>query len=138
MSDGVYYIVRGAKMKCTKGTHKRKINLPLGHGAYVNEYPMMNKKDKDADKNIKYFGICKDGCKVGADIYLLDEDGNQLPPGKECIVTILGDGWMTVKDDTLVEGEPALTLDSTLTCIYGGIISFVTDGQNDGIENIKK
>ncbi|NRT72216.1 DUF4280 domain-containing protein [Clostridium beijerinckii] len=133
MSDGVYYIVRGAKMKCTKGTHKRKINLPLGHGAYVNGYPMMNKKDNEAEKNIKYFGICNGGCEEGEDIYLIGEDGIQLPPGKKCKVTILDD-WMNAKEDTLVEGEAALTLDSKLTCIYGGIISFVTDGQNDGIE----
>lgn len=133
MSDGVYYIVRGAKMKCSKGTHKRKINLPLGHGVYVNGYPMMNKKDNEAEKNIKYFGICKGGCEEGEDIYLIGEDGVQLPPGKKCKVTILAD-WMNAKEDTLVEGEPAITINSTLVCQYGGIIRFVTDGQNDGVD----
>jgi hypothetical protein len=130
MSDGGNYIVRGAEMKCTKGTHKRKINLPLGHGAYVNGYPLMNKKDKVQNKNIKYFGICKHGCHEGEDIYLIGENGKQLPPGKKCCVKILGD-WMKTKDDILIEGEPALTVDSKIICKYGGTISFVTDGQND-------
>lgn len=36
---------------------------------------------------------------------------------------------MNTKEDTLVDGAPALTTDSTLICAYGGIIKFVTDGQ---------
>jgi hypothetical protein len=38
---------------------------------------------------------------------------------------------MKTKDDILIEGEPALTVDSKIICKYGGTISFVTDGQND-------
>lgn len=133
MSDE-YYVVYGAEMRCTKGTHKRKICLPLGHGAYVNDYPMMNEKDTVENVNIKYFGICKDGCNEGEDIYLIGEDGNQLPPGKKCCVKIPDECyWNNAKKDTLVEGEPAITINSQLVCQYGGIIHFVTDGQNDGV-----
>ncbi|WP_326493198.1 hypothetical protein [Clostridium estertheticum] len=35
MDEDNYYIVRGAKMRCDKGTHARKINLPESHVAYV-------------------------------------------------------------------------------------------------------
>ncbi|NFS30512.1 DUF4280 domain-containing protein, partial [Clostridium botulinum] len=30
------YVVRGAKMKCNKGSHKKRINLPVSHGTYSN------------------------------------------------------------------------------------------------------
>lgn len=55
------YLVRGAELCCTCGTHKRKINLPLCHGVYVAEKPMLHEEDCEAgdDKNIPAFGICQ-------------------------------------------------------------------------------
>lgn len=123
-----YYIVRGAKMRCDKGTHVRKITLPESHGSYASEKPMMNKSDRVVDKNIGYFGICSE-CKEGEDIYLIDENGNQLPPGKKCLVKIVDD-WSDVKEDTLVEGKAALTTDSWAVCsAYLGKIKFESSGQ---------
>lgn len=122
-----YYIVRGAKMRCDKGTHARKINLPVSHGSYVAEKPMMNKTDRK-EKNISYFGICNGGCPSnGGNICLIAENGQTIE-GKKCCVQILKD-WMNVKEETLVEGEPALTTDSVLICKYGGKIKFETNGQ---------
>ncbi|WAG62152.1 DUF4280 domain-containing protein [Clostridium estertheticum] len=76
-------------------------------------------------KKPHYFGICSE-CKEGEDIYLIGEDGVQLPPGKKCLVEISGD-WMNVKEDTLVDGKPALTAESVL--LHQGKIKFVTTGQ---------
>lgn len=131
MSEGDnYYIVRGAKIRCTKGTHERKINLPVSHGSYVNGKPMMNKGDRVEEKNITYFGICKE-CEHGEDIYLLDENGSQLPPGKKCHVKTSSE-WSDTKEDTLVEGKGALTTDSWITCTaHGGRITFVDNGQQE-------
>jgi hypothetical protein len=131
MSDGDnYYIVRGAKMRCEKGTHARKINLPVSHGSYVKGKPMMNQGDNVVNKNISYFGICHE-CQEGEDIYLIGEDGNQLPPGKKCLVQIAGE-WSDTKVDTLVEGKAALTTDSWLVCSkYQGKIKFETNGQEE-------
>lgn len=129
MSDGDnYYVVMGAKMRCNKGTHARQINLPVSHGSYVTGKPMMNEDDNVVDKNISYFGICKE-CQEGEDIYLIGEDGKQLPPGKKCLVQISGK-WSKAKEDTLVEGKAALTTDSWLVCsLHKGIIKFQTNGQ---------
>lgn len=122
-----YYIVRGAKMRCDKGSHARKINLPVSHGSYVGKNPKMNKTDRKED-NISYFGICHGECpSSGEDIYLVAENGGTIT-GKKCCVKILKD-WMNAKEDTLVEGEPALTTDSVLICKYGGKIKFETNGQ---------
>lgn len=122
------YVVRGAKMKCDKGTHKRKINLPASHGTYSNESPMMNKNDNVVEENISYFGICKGGCPSSGDITLAKENGGTVT-GKKCQVMILAE-WANTKEDTIVGGAPALTTDSILICAYGGIIKFVTDGQS--------
>ncbi|MBU3075539.1 PAAR-like protein [Clostridium estertheticum] len=47
-------------MRCDKGKHARKINLPEGHVAYATEKSMMNKSDNVVNKNISYFGICSE------------------------------------------------------------------------------
>ncbi|MBY6837957.1 DUF4280 domain-containing protein [Clostridium botulinum] len=121
------YVVRGAKMKCNKGTHKKRINLPTSHGTYSNGNPMMNESDNVVGKNISCFGICKGGCPSNETITVVTKKGRSVT-GKKCQVKILKE-WMNTKEDTLVDGEPALTTDSTLICAYGGIIKFVTDGQ---------
>ncbi len=121
------YVVRGAKMKCDKGTHKKRINLPTSHGTYSNGNPLMNKNDNVVGENISDFGICKGSCPSSGDITLRKENGGSVT-GKKCMVKILKE-WTNTKDDSLVNGVPALTTDSILICAYGGIIKFITDGQ---------
>lgn len=55
------YLVRGAQLMCTCGTHKRKLNLPLCHGVYVEGKPLVHEEDCEVgdDKNIPAFGICQ-------------------------------------------------------------------------------
>lgn len=128
MADNSFYIVRGAQMFCDQGTHKRKINLPVSHGSYVDGKPKMNKKDCVFDENISYFGICNGECPAGdGDIYLVSEKGETIT-GKKCCFEAY-DYWQECKEDSLVDGQAALTTDSYLVCAYGGKISFITTGQ---------
>lgn len=55
------YLVRGAKLGCSCGTHKRKLNLPLCHGVYIAGKPAIQEEDCQAgdDQNIATFGICE-------------------------------------------------------------------------------
>lgn len=55
------YLVRGARLKCSCGTHKRKLNLPLCHGVYVAGQPAIQEEDCQVgdDQNIATFGICE-------------------------------------------------------------------------------
>lgn len=110
LADGACYVVRGAKMKCSKGNKLVKINLPASHGSYVNGKPIMVKTDRVVGANIGSFGICK--CTM-----------------KPCSPAIFSD-WMIVQDDTIVDGNPALTIKSVLVCGKGGQIKFVSDGQD--------
>ena len=127
MSD--YYFVRGAKMSCSKGSNERKINLPVSHGSYAKGKPILNKKDSKPE-NISYFGVCTGGaCMDDEEITVIDKNGC-TKTGKKCKPITLLD-WVKTKDDTLIEGEPALTTESVIFCSHGGNIKFVTSGQED-------
>jgi hypothetical protein len=102
------YVVRGALMKCKCGAAPAKINLPVSHGSFINDKPMLNEADNKVPLNIPTFGACT--------------------TIKVCAPNILTN-WVFTKTDTLVDGKAALTSESKLICANGGEISFVTDGQ---------
>lgn len=130
MPEGDYYIVRGAKMHCEFGSHDRKINLPVSHGSYVNDKPMMNMKDNKPVENIAYFGVCTSGnCTNSENVDLVKEDG-QTVSGIKCCPVILAE-WLNAKEDTVVDGYGALTTKSQLICACKGKITFVTNGQEE-------
>lgn len=120
-----YYVVLGAKMKCDKGSNIRKINLPISHGSYVKGKPILNKKDCKPE-NISYFGVCSE-CAEAEEITVIDENG-ALKVGKKCTPVIVVE-WARTKEDTIVEGQAALTTESVIFCTHGGNIKFVTSGQ---------
>ena len=109
MSGNVTYVVRGAVMRCSKGSSPICINLPASHGSYAKGKPIMIKTDNAVGANIGSFGVCK--CTM-------------IP----CCPAFLGD-WMFCKEDTLIKGIPALLKTSMLICAKGGAITFETDGQ---------
>lgn len=55
------YLVRGAELYCSCGTHRRRLNLPECHGIYISGNPLMHEEDCGVgdDKNISTFGICQ-------------------------------------------------------------------------------
>lgn len=118
MEIGTAYVVRGAKMICNKGTDEKRINLPVSHGAYSKGNPIMIESDNEVGTNISSFGICSGNCP----------SNGSSEKTKKCQIMILNK-WMNTKADTLIEGAPALTTASILICAYGGVIRFITDGQ---------
>lgn len=147
------YLVRGAKLVCNRGSHKRMLNLPECHGVYIGENPMVHEKDCvqgiDMQGNISWFGVCRSercqelpGKKV---CYELTEENSadgtigETEPGKKCQPIIVG-VWQDVYDKTRIaeswedEAErekqySTLTTGSFLVCNYGGIIQPVSSGQ---------
>lgn len=139
------YVVRGATIYCSCGTHMRKLDMPVSHGSYIRDKAMMNKSDCKVgiDKNIPPFGACKSENKDGIDIKIedekdlityTDENGNtdkpQMPVEGKLCEPKLGDEWADAQENTLVDGKPALTVNSTITCSYGGTIRFMDAGQD--------
>lgn len=152
------YLVRGAQLCCTCGTHKRKLNLPLCHGVYIENNPAVHEEDCKVgdDGNIAAFGICESEghpakrpwwVKAPAQeeeykkILLVAEDGSGNVKGYACTPCIVG-AWKDVHEtqkiarnhtDGTAEGDKlsALTLESFLVCAYGGLIQPVTSGQDE-------
>ena len=118
MIGSAAYVVRGARMVCDKGTEIKKISLPASHGAYSKGNPIMIESDNVVGTNISEFGICSGGCPSNGS----DEKT------KRCQIMILNK-WLNAKEDTLIDGASALTTASILICAYGGVIRFITDGQ---------
>ncbi len=126
MSDE-YYVVRGASMRCSCGSHKRKINLPASHGAFVKTKPMMNEDDYKS-VNVPSFGVCSSSANPSsAKVYLVAENGGQVE-GKPC-KPMLMQPWMNTMEKTRVENKPALTTSSCHMCMYKGSITFESSGQ---------
>ncbi len=66
------------KMKCNKGSHKKRINLPVSHGTYSNRNLVMNESDNVVEKNISSFGICKGNCPSNETITLVNKKGRTI------------------------------------------------------------
>lgn len=126
--DEKEYLVRGALLKCRKGSHPRRLNLPEAHGVFVDEHPQVFDEDC-TNKHISCFGVCNSGTPPkGAKIvrfagYAPEGSGGAAEDvqGKECTPDIIGQ-WKSPY------GE-AVTMDSYLICACGGIIEPLTSGQ---------
>ena len=52
------YLVRGAPLRCRYGSHMRYLDMLEAHGVYLNDDPVMHRKDCKVGENILPFGIC--------------------------------------------------------------------------------
>lgn len=138
MSDEKEYLVRGAKLKCNFGSHPRRMNLPKGHGSYILELskPMVNRNDcipqlgpkgPENNVNIMSFGACSSPKNDKPSIVFEGTDGKSCK-GKECHPTF-SDKWQAYHESMFVNEAEALTTDSYLVCLCGGIIKVETSGQ---------
>lgn len=122
------YLVRGALLACDKGSHPRRLNMPMSHGMYVDGHPLALESDCGSD-NISYFGVCssdtppRDAETARLAGYVMEGSGDTAEPvqGPKCCPDIL-EKWCSA------HGE-SLTSDSYLVCNCGGVISPITSGQ---------
>ena len=96
------YLVRGAVLVCSKGSHKRKINLPKCHGIYIGELPVLHELECKTECqcglekcNITYFGVCEAGPPTEIKTYLKtplnSRDGSSgTVSGCKCEPVIIG------------------------------------------------
>ena len=150
------YVVRGATLKCTCGSHERKLDMLKDHAVYVEGFPMVHELDKELEKNIKYFGVCSSGSALldSESLKLIkisyDEEGNVIEEtvkGTKCIPYIIGN-WRDTKENVRIvdngdkdgfdkfrdpenenKGYRAVTTKSFLICRHGGIIEPLDSGQ---------
>ncbi len=145
------YVVRGALLYCDCGSHHRRLNLPVCHGVYRGQHPLMRSDDckaglEGASIHLTSFGICNgfgsDNIgqgNISLEPEVLGEDGlpiqgeadGSVIKGNRCMASIPSGTWENVHYETQItdEGKFALTTNSFLKCKHGGIIRVVTSGQ---------
>ena len=140
-------LVRGALLRCSCGTHPRRLNLSKSYGMYAidEQHPKVHQDNcKVGDtNNITYYGVCKSNCKPEGSHHISLEpyvtpDGKKTSSskveGNKCVPIIVGN-WMDPKEDDMIYDMdvdrviPCLTTNSFLVCKYGGIIEVITSGQ---------
>ena len=112
--EEIRYLVRGAVLKCSCGSHKRKLNLPESHGVYIGENPIVNQTDcRVGDHaNIPAFGVCESAgnpCRKSLGETLRDGLVSSLIPGSGAVITARDEmeKILLVKEDgTNVRGYP--------------------------------
>ncbi len=148
--DEPRYITRLMKMECDMGTVQNYINVDKDHGVLAggnsDAQPVMNANDHTS-KNVIHFGNCnsKENPERGLRETLVKTVmGATLGPiiafgvGDKIIDKLEEMGiltykckpntpkpWIDANEDCILEGAPALTMDSQLACRYGGRITFV-------------
>ena len=148
--DEPRYITRLMKMECDMGTVQNYINVDKDHGVLAggnsDAQPVMNANDHTS-KNVIHFGNCnsKENPERGLRETLVKTVmGATLGPiiafgvGDKIIDKLEEMGiltykckpntpkpWIDANEDCILEGAPALTMDSQLACRYGGKITFV-------------
>lgn len=141
--EGNEYLVRGAQLCCSCGSNRRKLNLNVCHGVYINGHAVVHELDciQGDEENITWFGACDKDELDTERIIAVGSDGKKHS-GKKCKPHIIGvwidsyDGTKIVDNGNKMEDDPdnpvgcnTLTVGSFLVCKYGGIISPITSGQ---------
>lgn len=151
MNDKTRYAYRLLKAKCSCGdkTFTQCLNLPEDHGVYFQEkeFPLLNANDHVAGEHILGFGRCTSRKRCNDNI-AADLIGDMLlTPGVNGLIqdfigyrcepmTIVP--WRFADENYLIDGAPALTVKSELSCYYGGKITIETEDMaaddSDGTE----
>lgn len=120
------YVCSGATIRCTMGTSPSKLTVLPIRAVFLTEKPMANISDHLSMVNLAPFGCCR---SLG------------FPPTAAATAAAHGVltpmpcmhntpfPWMGGKNDYLIKGTPALLRSSTCSCLWGGSISIMDDGQ---------
>lgn len=146
-SNPINILVREALLRCSCGTHPRRLNLPVSYGMYAKDeqHPKVHQENcvVGDENNISYYGVCKSNCKPqGTEFITLEPyvtpDGKKTSKekveGNKCVPMIVG-SWMDPKEDDMIYDMdrqceyPCLTSNSFLVCKYGGVIEVLSSGQ---------
>lgn len=129
------------------------INADVGHGVLYQGQPLLNANDHEPQKNLTHFGDCnsrkifEEAKKQADEKYKAEEgDGFFASAGKFLAKTAVKSvltakelfsvrkceldtplPWMFCNMEHMIDGAPALTMESQCPCRYGGIIKIVQE-----------
>lgn len=151
MAEGKKYVVYGMRAKCSEGSMENYISTDTGHGVVYQGQPVLNANDHVEGVNLTHFGDCKsklifEEAKKQADEKYKTEEGDgffkKLGKGIAKFATkaslalkeTFGSNkcqletplpWIFTSKDHMIDGAPALTMDSCCACKFGGVITIV-------------
>lgn len=108
------------------GTSQAKLTVLHNRTVLLTGQPMANISDHLSMVNLAPFGKCR-SIRYPATASATAANQGRLTPMPCMHNTPLP--WMSGKNDYLIKGDPALLKSSTCSCMWGGTISLVTDGQ---------
>ena len=120
------YVCSGAMMKCTMGTSQAKLTVLPSRTVFLTGQPMANISDHLSMVNLAPFGRCRSMGFPATASATAAAQGTLTP--MPCMHNTPFP-WMGGKNDYIIKGDPALLKSSTCSCMWGGTISLVTDGQ---------
>lgn len=143
MAEDPKYITRLMRIRCSMGTMDNYINVGTDHGvlAGAEQQPVLNANDHTKE-NIIHCGNCESDQNPERMFRKGLVSGLMGPAGLllgELITDTLEDigimtckckpntpvPWIFTNESNILEGAPALTMDSKIACRYGGVIGFV-------------
>ncbi|MCW3791436.1 DUF4280 domain-containing protein [Paenibacillus sp. LS1] len=155
MGEDSSYAVHGAYAICSLGTRPARLIVPASHGDYIHEQPQLNVFDYLSMTHVRPFGLCtsKSNPDVQAEmkkveeavvapkqdigwfksLFTKEEDIplEELPP-PECVAMCVPRTvrpWFFGKEDVKVGIADAMLNTCSNSCIYGGQITIIDDGQ---------
>lgn len=143
MAEDPKYITRLMRIRCDKGTMDNYINIETDHGvvAGADQQPVLNANDH-TDKNIIHCGNCESDENPERMFRKAAVSALMGPAGffiGDAVTDLLEDvgimtckcrpntpvPWIFTNESNVLDGAPALTMDSKVACRYGGVIEFV-------------
>ena len=164
MGESKKYVVYGMMAKCSEGTMENYISTDTGHGVVYQGQPVLNANDHQKGVNLTHFGDCnskkiyEEAKKEIDEKYKAEEgDGFFTKLGKGIVKAHMKTAvfvqehlmfhkceldtplpWIFTSKDHMIDGAPALTMESQCACRYVGIITIVPEEEGDNFENDKE
>lgn len=149
--EGKKYVTHGMYAECSMGTMKNYLNTDVGHGVVYQGQPLLNANDHAPQINLTHFGDCnskmiyEEAKKQLDEKYKAEEGDNFLERAGKAIAGSVAKAavtaqeyltvnkcqldtplpWRFCNEEHMIDGAPALTMDSVCPCKFGGIISIV-------------
>ena len=122
------YVCSGATMKCSMGTCQAKLTVLPSRTVFLTGQPMANISDHLTMVNLAPFGRCRSMGFPATASATAANHGTLTP--MPCMHNTPFP-WMGGKNDYIIKGDPALLKSSTCSCMWGGTISIVDNGQTN-------
>lgn len=130
------YVCSGATMQCTMGDQPAILTVLPSRTVFLCGQPMANISDHTSMLNLASFGKCRSLGFPPTAAATAAAHGKLTP--KPCIHNTPMP-WIPGKPDYLIQNQPALLKSCKCTCMWGGIISLIDDGQmGEGTQFVKK